>query len=88
MDNTGLGRLVGLTALIVLIMDPINLYCYSPNLHGSIDPLLILLVLLIILRVPGGSMMVFVVYCMGVDSRGPAQHVLEVNFFYDNAFLY
>ena len=28
------------------------------------------------------------VYCMGVDSGGPAQHVLEVKFFYDNAFLY
>ncbi len=27
------------------------------------------------------------VYCVGVDSEGPAQHVLEIKF-YDNAFLY
>ncbi len=28
------------------------------------------------------------VYRVGMDSGGPAQHVLIVNFFYDNAFLY
>ncbi len=50
-----------------------RIYPISPNFPGPSS---------ITLQVISYNLLI--VYCMGVDSGGPAQHVLEVNFFYDN----